>query len=370
MCLDQLLPESSVLLSCRHLVCKACTKALWQVAQGDAERRAKSLFECPVCRSEHCVAHADLDAFLAAHLASNFVAPEAGGPDAASRSSLRRSEEGLATFTVPELRIVVDELRLNVRDAIDRSDIERAAERQLERKVPLGTTAPRTLALLPERCLRRVLDTRAIPHDDCADKEALAIRVEQSPKGSCLGLPPRVLKRMLITFGLGDEVHIDKEELARRVMAGRALHQASQAQKQQPQQSQQQSQQQQSQQQQQQRPHQPQHPQQQMSWEEFQQWAFAQAQAQHNAALQQHHQLHGQQQWQHSHVGQIPGMIHVGLPVGVPAVHVGVSTAHVGRGWGASSSTQPGPPGSRVSPYPNGTHRDEEEQPCCKCSVM
>jgi hypothetical protein len=118
---------------------------LWQVAQGDAERRAKSLFECPVCRSEHCVAHADLDAFLAAHLASNFGAPEAGGPGATSRSSLRRSEEGLATFTVPELRIVVDELRLNVRDAIDRSDIERAAERQLERKVPLGTTAPRTL---------------------------------------------------------------------------------------------------------------------------------------------------------------------------------------------------------------------------------
>ena len=71
-CLEALEPQTSVLLPCRHLVCSACTKAVWTVAQADPPKRAKRALECPVCRTEHVVRDANLMAFLAAHQASNF----------------------------------------------------------------------------------------------------------------------------------------------------------------------------------------------------------------------------------------------------------------------------------------------------------
>ena len=191
------------------------------MAQSDIAQQAKRHLECPMCRTAHVVAHGNFEAFVAAHLASNF-----GEAPPTPRAMCRN--EGLASLSVGEIRLVASELRLDVRGAVERGEMERSIESQLERRVPLGEPPPHLLTLLPLRCLRAILDERSIPHDDCNDQQALVRRIEQSPKGSCLDLPPRVLKRMLATFGLVDEMHIDKAELARTVMAGRVLHKARQ----------------------------------------------------------------------------------------------------------------------------------------------
>ena len=365
-CLDPLEPDDSLLLSCRHLVCTACAKAVWSVGQADAERRAKKLLECPVCRTTHEVARGDLSAFVAAHLASNF-GDTSSLESSPSRPPATRKSEGLATLTVAELRLVASELGLDMRGAVERSDIERIIEQQLERKVqrdlPVGSVPPPTLALLPLKCLRCLLESRCIPYDDCPDRESLVKRVEQSPKGSCLELPVRVLKRMLVSFGLGDEKHVDKAELARATMAGRVVYQTKKGQRPKPS----------SQQQHQQPPRQsPQPPQPSRQWH-VPQWQQQVPQAQwqwqwHNQQHQHQHQQHQHQHQQHQH------QQHLHTP---PRQH---QQAHFASGqqlppgtfqaWASPASP---PAVARVSPYPNGTLQDEEEHAstkCCSCSIM
>ena len=129
-CLDPLEPQTSVLLPCRHLVCSACTKAVWTVAQADPPKRAKRALECPVCRTEHIVVHGNLMAFLAAHQASNF-----GAEPATPRTAVRSSQQGgLAALSVHELRLVVRALQVQRRVAgeLERSDIERAISQEVD----------------------------------------------------------------------------------------------------------------------------------------------------------------------------------------------------------------------------------------------
>ena len=226
-CLDALEASTSLLLPCRHMLCIACTKAVWTVAQSDPARRKDKLLECPMCRTAHAVAHGNMDAFVAAHQASNF-----GDAVPATPRAPPRTDEGLSTLTVAELMLVVRGLGIDVAGQLERSEIERAVVAACERRLPLGETAQKPLVVIPPRLLRAILEERAIPHADIAtNSEELAKRIEQSPKGSCLNLPPRVLKQMLTSFGLGADaaMHIDKSELARQAMAARAIDRSRRA---------------------------------------------------------------------------------------------------------------------------------------------
>jgi hypothetical protein len=227
-CLEEMESESSILLPCRHLLCVGCAKAVWAVAQSDPERRA--MLDCPLCRQAHRVAHGNLPAFVAAHRASNFQ-QRAGGGGATPRTT--RGLDGLSSLSVAELRTVVRSLAVRIDGMNERSDIERAVSDQLESKLPLGETLvdANILSHLPVGTLRAILEVRSIPHADCVLKSDLVARVEQSPKGSCFGLPPRVLKQMLRSYGYAreDEMHVDKHELARQVMVGRAFDRARRA---------------------------------------------------------------------------------------------------------------------------------------------
>lgn len=225
-CLEPLEPARSVLLPCRHLLCGACTRSLWQLRrESDA---STTQLECPVCRSHLSVARGDLNAFIAAHCAANF-----GGDESTTTPSPRRvrqpmSLEGLDTLTVPELLATIRQLGIQseVAGINERNEIERCIERALP-EVPLGAQPVSAIGRLPIRCLRAILDVRRIPHSDLVYKVDLAALVVQSPRGSCMHLPARVLLHMLRDFGHGDEEHIEKSELARRVAAARLIAKAN-----------------------------------------------------------------------------------------------------------------------------------------------
>ena len=110
---------------------------------------------------------------------------------------------------------------------------ERAVIDNIEHRLPLGETLVEAKVFdhLPIPTLHALLEARSIPHADCVQKNDLVVRIEQSPKGSCLGLPARVLKQMLRNYGYACEIdmHVDKHELARQVMVGRAFDRARRA---------------------------------------------------------------------------------------------------------------------------------------------
>lgn len=219
-CLDALDTNDAILLTCRHLLCTACTRSLWHLRR--SENASTVHLECPICRSLVKVAHGDLAAFAAAHAASNFI-----GPVATPHRKPRTDPMGLNTLTVAELKVLVQHfsLRDRVSGSLEREEIERAIETALPAR-GLGASEASAVSRLPVRSLRAVLDLREIPHDDCVEKAELVERVLQSARGSCMKLPATVLLRML-----GDETPpTDKDELARRVMAQRAFRRAAAAQ--------------------------------------------------------------------------------------------------------------------------------------------
>ena len=225
-CLDTLLNEQTILLTCRHLVCTPCVRSLWQLRR--AESAATVHLECPVCRELVKVKDGDLAAFVAAHTASNFI-----GPVRTPRRWPPDDPQGLHTLTVAELKLLVAHFGLQARVSgqLERDDIERAIEAALPAP-PLSaadTTSP--IGRLPVKALRAVLELRAIPHDDCLERPELVERVAQSARGSCMMLPSALLRRMLAALGEPDAAAtgLDKVELARRVMATRALRRAAAA---------------------------------------------------------------------------------------------------------------------------------------------
>lgn len=175
-CLDALSPEDSVLLPCRHLLCTACTKAVWQVAQVDPARSVNQQLDCPICRTQHSVNHGDLPAFVSAHCAANF-----GTTPRTPRAAVVRQATGLASLTGAELIIVTKNLKLDMAGMVDRRDIEREVEKAIANNQQPGVPVDSVLQLLPMRCLRDILDMRRIPHDDCHYRVDLAKRIEQSP---------------------------------------------------------------------------------------------------------------------------------------------------------------------------------------------
>ena len=219
-CLDPLNHDESIILTCRHMLCMPCTRSLWELRR--ATDRATVHLECPVCRTLVKVANGDLAAFCAAHNARNFL-----GPAVTPRLKPRVDPGGLNTLTVTELKGLVEYYGLQQLTVgqLEREAIEAAILDALPKSnAPMGSPQGSPISRLPVRLLRAILDLRAIPHQDCIEKQDLVTRVEQSARGSCMQLPASVLKLMLANLGCNDQPpHADHGELARQVMAARAL---------------------------------------------------------------------------------------------------------------------------------------------------
>jgi hypothetical protein len=213
-CLESLHPTTSLMYPCRHLVCEECTRGLWAIRREG--HPSTQYLECPLCRELLRVVHGNLAAFIAAHARTNFGPTKATALPASPRTN---PAGGLGNLSVHELKIAATQLDVDLTGAIERSDIERSIESTLD------VSPSAAIKALPPRCLRAILQARAIPHAECVEKEELAKLVLLSPKGSCLALPAGLLKRMLAALGHAGEgdCDLEKDQLARRVMLVRAL---------------------------------------------------------------------------------------------------------------------------------------------------
>ena len=221
-CLEELEVSTSLMLPCRHQMCRECTRQCWALRQ-QAQPSTQHL-ECPLCRQLIHVQKGDLNAFIAANAASNFFAGDPNTPRCrAVLGAGRRPPSTLDNLTLQELKLAVRLLSLqdSLAGAVERHEIEACIEQRIRAPAPEAA-----VAALPIEVLRALLRGRSVPHGAVSsDREALANLVIRSSRGSCQALPVGTLRAMLREFGHASEAFddLEKSDLARRVAAARAL---------------------------------------------------------------------------------------------------------------------------------------------------
>jgi len=211
-CLEEM-GDTARELPCAHRFCRPCLLQLWDVQQHNSSDWKSGVLTCPLCRAKHAMPDG-FDALLTS-------VPRASHMMAVQReeSARRRAEQGsIATLSLRELLEVCKMWGVKRDGAMERRMLEEEIMHRLN-----VTQGGDVVTSLTTECLKVILAMRAIPFQDCLEKQDLVQRVLQTPRGSCFKLPVAVLKAMLREHGCEGEVYVDKDNLARRIMAVRVL---------------------------------------------------------------------------------------------------------------------------------------------------
>jgi uncharacterized protein YbaR (Trm112 family) len=227
-------------LRCAHVLCQLCLVELYHVQQATPSTHGQ--LTCPLCRTSHPVGGGNITEILrqlstttgggvdgawgSGALSSLSQRHGAGvGADGGWVPSAAESVRGLGSLRPSELVAVAASLGAHSPFGgwIDRREVEAAVTAVvLDAVGDEGGAGVLDVADLPIKALKTLLALRCVPCDDCVERGELVLRVRQTPRGSCMGLPSAVLTRMLGQLGVRGEHFVEKQQLARRVMAARA----------------------------------------------------------------------------------------------------------------------------------------------------
>ena len=215
-CLEDMEDSAVRELPCAHRICRPCLLQVWDVQQHSLSAWKSGVLTCPMCRAQHKMPDGIHALSTSAPHASHIMAVRR---EESARTRAEHATQGsIATLSTQELLKVCDVYGVQRDGVMERRVLEEDVFRRLD--VPRGGDV---VASLNIACLKLILTMRAIPFQDCTEKQDLVERVLQTPRGSCFKLPVAVLKAMLNDYGYQGEVYVDKDNLARRIMAARAM---------------------------------------------------------------------------------------------------------------------------------------------------